>query len=96
MRKINVLRKKLSKFLFYFAAIVGLISFILQILLQQFVNASMFINSSDGQVVRAYTSGAVDSSLIQRLVETMTFLLDAQHYGYSVENKPASLFVLLE
>ena len=43
-------------------------------------------NSSDGRVVRAFASGAVDLGLIQRRVKPMTlelvftvFLLDAQH-----------------
>ena len=50
---------------------------------------------------RASVSGAVDSGLISSRVKPMTLklvftasLLDAQHYKDSVENKPASLFVM--
>ena len=59
------------------------------------------LNSSDGRVVRAFASGAVDSGLIPTLVKPMTLklvftvsMLDAQHLRDSVENKPASLFVV--
>ena len=58
-------------------------------------------NSSDGRVVRASASGAVDLSLIPSRVKPMTLKLvftasplDAQHYRNSVENKPASLLVV--
>ena len=56
----------------------------------------------DGQVVRAFASGAVDSGLIPGCVKPMTLklvftasLLDAQHHGNSLENKSASVLVLL-
>ena len=52
-------------------------------------------------MVRASASGAADSGLIPNRVKPMTlklvftaFLLDAQHYKGSVENKPASLLVV--
>ena len=58
-------------------------------------------NSSDGRVVRASASEAVDSGLITSRVKPMTsklvytvFPLDAQLYMDSIENnKPASLLV---
>ena len=53
------------------------------------------------RMVRAFASGAVDSSLIPSRVKPMTLklvlaasLLDAQRYRDSVENKPASLLVV--
>ena len=58
-------------------------------------------NSSDGRVVRASASGAVDSGLIPSRVKPMTLklvftasLLDAQHQRDSVEDKPASLLAV--
>ena len=55
------------------------------------------MNSSDGRVVRASASGAVDLDLISNRVKPMTVkliftasLLNAQHERDSVENKPAS------
>ena len=58
---------------------------------------------SDGRVVTASASGAVDLGLIPSCVKLMTLkllftasLLDAQHYGYTAENKPESLLVPLE
>ena len=58
-------------------------------------------NSSGDQVVRASASEAVVLGLIQNRVKSMTvqliftaFLLDAQHYRDSVENKPTSLLVV--
>ena len=58
-------------------------------------------NSSDGRVVRASASGAVDLGLIPSRVKPMTlklvftaFSLDAQHLSDSVTNKPASLLVV--
>ena len=59
--------------------------------------------SSDGRVVRASASGDVHLGLIPSRVKPMTlkllftaFLLDAQHYRDSVENKAAiSLVVAL-
>ena len=64
-----------------------------------------FINS-DGRVVRASASGAVNSSLIPSRVKPMTLMkllvftasmLDAQYQkdSVTVENKPASLLVVL-
>ena len=57
--------------------------------------------SSDGRVVRASASAAVDRGLIPSLVIPVTLklpftvsLLDAQHYRDSVESKPASLLVV--
>ena len=62
---------------------------------------SRVINSSDGRVVKASASGAVDLGLIPSRVKPMTLklvftasLLDAQHLRDSVENKPASFFVV--
>ena len=59
-------------------------------------------NSSDCRVVRASASRAVDLGLITSRVKLMTLklvftasLLDAQHQRNSVENKPASLLVVL-
>ena len=59
------------------------------------------INKSDGRMVRAFTFGVVDSSLIPNPVKSMTLklvftasLLDAQHNRDSVENKSASLLVV--
>ena len=59
-------------------------------------------NRSDGRVVRASASGAVDSSLISSQVKPMTLklvftasLLDIQHQRDIKENKPASLPVML-
>ena len=59
------------------------------------------INSSDGRVVRASGSGAVDLGLIPSRVKPMTLKLvftasplDAQHLKDSVEYKPASLLVV--
>ena len=56
---------------------------------------------SDGQVLRASASEAVDLCLIPSRVKPMTLkllfavsLLDAQHERDSVENKPASLLVV--
>ena len=56
---------------------------------------------SDGRVVKASASGAVDSGLIASRVKLMTLklvftaaLLDAQHLRDCVENKPASLLVV--
>ena len=53
-------------------------------------------------MARASASGAVDSGLISSRVKPMTLklvftasLLDAQHYRDSLENKPASLLLLL-
>ena len=58
-------------------------------------------NSSDGRVVRASASGAVDLGLIPSRIQLMTiklvftaFLLDAQHYRNNVANKSASLLVV--
>ena len=58
-------------------------------------------NSSDAGAVRASVSGAVESGLIPSRVKPMTlelvcsaFLLYAQHYRNSVENKPASLLIV--
>ena len=57
--------------------------------------------SSDGQVVRASASRAVDSGLIPSRVRAMTVKLafiaslpDVQHQRDSVENKPARLLVV--
>ena len=57
-------------------------------------------NSSNGRVVRASFSGAIDSGLIPSRVKLMTLKLlfaaslrDAQHQRDSVGNKPASLLV---
>ena len=57
--------------------------------------------SSYRRVERASASGAVDSGLIPSRVKPMSLklvftasLLDAQHQRDSVENKPASLFVV--
>ena len=56
---------------------------------------------SDGRVIRASASGAVDLGLIPGRVKPMIIkmvftasLLDVQHYTDSVENKPASLLVV--
>ena len=61
-----------------------------------------FFNSSDGQVVRASASEAAYSAFIPSRVKSMTLksvftasVLDVQHYRDSVENKPASLLVVL-
>ena len=58
-------------------------------------------NSSDGRVVRASASEAVDLGLIPSRIKPMTlkllftaFLLDAKHSRDSVKNKPASLLVM--
>ena len=59
-------------------------------------------NSSDGRVVKAYASGAVDCGLLPSRVKPMTLklafavasLIDAWHYGDSVENKPPTLHVV--
>ena len=58
-------------------------------------NGILRINSSDGRVVRAFASGAVDLGLIPRRVKPITLklvfttlLLDAQHYRANEENKP--------
>ena len=60
------------------------------------------LNSSNGRVVRASASGAVDSGLTPSRDKPMTVklvftasLLDAQHERDSVENKPESLLVVL-
>ena len=60
------------------------------------------LNISDGRVVRASASGAVDSSLIPIWVKPMTLklvftssLLDALDLRDSVEEKQASLLVAL-
>ena len=57
--------------------------------------------SSDGRVVKASASGAVDSGLSLSRVKPMTlklvftaFLLDVQHRRDSVKNKPASLLAM--
>ena len=52
------------------------------------------------QMVRGSATGAVDSGLIRTLVKSVSVkftasLLDAQHQRNSVENKPASLLVVL-
>ena len=59
------------------------------------------MNSSDGRVVKASASGAVDLDLIPNRVKPMTVkliftasLLNAQHERNSVESKPASLLVV--
>ena len=61
----------------------------------------MYFGSSDGLVVRASASGAVDLGLIPSRVKPMTLklvftasLLDAQHLRNIVKNKPASLLVV--
>ena len=61
----------------------------------------IIMSSSDGRVVRASASGAVDSGLILSRIKPMTLklvstasLLDAQYLRDSVENKPASLLVV--
>ena len=58
-------------------------------------------NSSDGRVVRASASGALDSGLIRSQVKPVTLklvftasLLGVQYLRDSVENKPASLLVV--
>ena len=58
------------------------------------------LNSSDGEVVRASASGAIDLGLIPSQVKPMTLkmvftasLLDAQHERDCVENKTTSLLV---
>ena len=58
-------------------------------------------NSSDGRVVRASASRAVDLGLIPSRVKLMTLklvftasLLNAQNESDSVKNKPASLLVV--
>ena len=62
------------------------------------IQAYMII--SDGRVVKASTSGAVDSGFIKNRVKPTTLKLvftvsrlDAQHYSDSVENKPTCLLV---
>ena len=57
--------------------------------------------SSDGRVVRASASGAVDLGLIPSRAKPMTLTLvftaslhDAQHLRDSVKNKPASSLVV--
>ena len=57
--------------------------------------------SSNGRVIRASASEAVDFGLIPSRVKPMTFtlvftasLLDVQHQRDSVEKKPASLLVV--
>ena len=58
----------------------------------------VYLYSSDGGVVKASASRVVDSGFILRGVKPMTVkllftasLFVAQHYGDSVDNKPASL-----
>ena len=57
---------------------------------------------SDGRVLRATVSGALDPGLNPCRVKPVAlnliltaYLFDAQHYGGSVGNKPASLLVPL-
>ena len=71
------------------------------VLLNQFIDPTDPSESSDGRVVKAFASGAVDLGLIPSRVKPMTVklvsasLLDAQHCRNSVENQPASLLVPL-
>ena len=65
-------------------------------------NLVVLLNSSDGRMVRASVSGAVDSGLVPSRLKPMAlkliltaFLLDVQHFRDNVENKPASLLVPL-
>ena len=60
------------------------------------------INSLDAREARAFASGAVDSDLTSTLVKPVALklaftasVLDARHYGDSVQNEPSSLLVAL-